>query len=281
MVKLVNRAKMNTVTTGTGTLSLGSAVTSFQTFSASGIVNNDIIHYVIEDGTDWEIGTGTYTSSGTTLSRTLEQSSTGSLLNLSGSAQVFITATAQDIVTTSPLEENCVINGSFAVWQRGTSQTSNGYGSADRWRNNISGGTVTMSRQSFTVGDTLGSNNPTYFLRQAVSGQTLASHQAVVQQKVEGVSSYAGQTITILGWARRSSGSGNMAIEATQNFGTGGSPSASVSGTGQTVTLGGSWATFAVTVSVPSITGKTLGTDGNSFLELNFWTSAGSDFKGT
>jgi len=174
--------------------------------------------------------------------------------------------------------ENRIINGAFDHWQRGTSFTTAVYG-ADRWLNSLSGGAVTMSRQSFTVGDTLGNNSPTFFLRQSTSGQTLASHFALTQQRIEGVRAYAGQTITILGWARRSSGTGNMAIEMLQSFGTGGSPSADVTGTGQTVTLTSSWAAFAVTIAVPSITGKTLGSNGNDYLAANFWTSAGSNFN--
>jgi hypothetical protein len=174
--------------------------------------------------------------------------------------------------------ENRIINGAFDFWQRGTSLTSNAYG-ADRWFNGVSGGTVTMSRQAFTIGDTLGSNSAAVFLRQSVSGQSLASHYAVTQQRIEGVRSYAGQTITVLGWARRSSGAGNMAVEVVQTFGTGGSPSAEVTGIGQPVALTGSWAPFAVTVAVPSVAGKTLGTDGNDRLELLFWTSAGSNWN--
>jgi hypothetical protein len=175
--------------------------------------------------------------------------------------------------------ENRIINGAFDFWQRGTSSTSAGYVAADRWQNLLTGGTVTQSRQAFTLGDTLGSSNPTYFLRQTVSGQSTSSQYAITSQSLEGVRSYAGQTITVLGWARRSSGSGNMAVELFQNFGTGGSPSSTVLVAPQTVTLTSSWAPFAVTVAMPSIAGKTLGTDNNDYSRLSFWTSAGSDFN--
>lgn len=99
MSKLLNRAKMTTATTGTGTITLGSASSGFQTFAAAGALNGDVVRYVIEDGTAWEIGNGTYTTSGTTLSRTLLESSTGSLLNLSGSAVVYSAATSEDFET--------------------------------------------------------------------------------------------------------------------------------------------------------------------------------------
>jgi hypothetical protein len=105
MAKMLNRAKMSVTSTGTGTLTLGSAVLGFQTFANAGVANADTISYAIEDGTNWEIGTGTYTSSGTTLSRTVTRSFDGttygtSPISVTTSAQVFATALAADLVVT-------------------------------------------------------------------------------------------------------------------------------------------------------------------------------------
>lgn len=90
---------MSTATTGTGTITLGSAVDGFQTFAAAGVADTDTVRYAIEDGFAWEIGTGTYTASGTTLTRTvIESSNSDAPINLSGNALVFLTVAGQDIV---------------------------------------------------------------------------------------------------------------------------------------------------------------------------------------
>ena len=99
MVTLVNRAKMTIVSTGTGTLTLGTAVDGFQNFGAAGVADGDMVRYVIEEGTAWEIGTGIYAAAGPSLTRSPSESSAGGArIPLSGAAVVFITATTSDII---------------------------------------------------------------------------------------------------------------------------------------------------------------------------------------
>ena len=175
--------------------------------------------------------------------------------------------------------DNKIINGAFDFWQRGISFNTMGYG-PDRWLGSQSGGTCVYSRQDFPLGTKLGNNNPTYFLRYSVSGHTLANNYAAPFQPIENVSSYAGQTITVLGWARRSSGSGNMTVEMAQIFGTGGTPSSMVTGIGvKPVSLTSSWQPFAATIDVPSVSGKTIGTNNDDWVGLVFWLSAGSTYS--
>jgi hypothetical protein len=111
---LHNRAKMTTATTGTGTITLGSADSGFQTFAASGVVNGEQLFYTIEDGTAWEVGRGTYTATGTTLTRTLISSSTGALLSLGGAAKVFIDAPAEKLqwteIATTPTTSGTTVD---------------------------------------------------------------------------------------------------------------------------------------------------------------------------
>ena len=184
------------------------------------------------------------------------------------------------IVPTSPFSfTNKIINGNFDIWQRGTSQTSSGYGSADRWNNDHSGSSKTASQQAFTLGQTEVPGNPKYYLRHVVTSVSGAGNYCLTQQKIEGVSTLAGKTATLSFWAKADSNK-NIATEFSQDFATGGSPSSSVTGIGVTThSLTTSWQKFTTTVSIPSISGKTLGTNGNDYLHLIIWFDAGSTYN--
>ena len=94
-----DRVQETSTTTGTGTFTLAGAVSGFQSFSAIG--DGNTTYYAIVLGSEWEVGLGTYTSSGTTLSRDtiLESSNSGSAVNFSaGTKNVFVTYPAEEAV---------------------------------------------------------------------------------------------------------------------------------------------------------------------------------------
>lgn len=104
---LLNLVRMTTVTTGTGTVTLGSAVQGFLTVAQAGGVNGATYSYAIEAdyvtvgdelvASSREVGTGVYTSSGTTFSRSvISSTNSDALLNLAGDAQIIITPNAAD-----------------------------------------------------------------------------------------------------------------------------------------------------------------------------------------
>jgi hypothetical protein len=182
--------------------------------------------------------------------------------------------------TTTASTGNVIINGAFEINQRGfTSTTSNGYG-FDRWYEESSNGAVTYSSQAFTPGAApVAGYEAKNFARIVTSGQTLSSAYAILVQKIEDVRTLAGQTATVSFWAKAGSGTPKIAVEIDQQFGTGGSPSPRVSTLAGQVTLSTSWARYSVTVAIPSLSGKTIGTDPNSsFTAPHFWFSSGSNF---
>ena len=87
-----DRVNETSTTTGTGTFTLAGAVTGFQTFAAIGDGNTTYYTIVLQGGSEWEVGLGTYTSSGTTLSRDtiLSSSNSNNAVNFSaGTKNVF------------------------------------------------------------------------------------------------------------------------------------------------------------------------------------------------
>jgi hypothetical protein len=152
-----DRVQETSTTTGTGTITLAGAVSGFQSFSVIG--NANTTYYAIVGGTEWEVGLGTYTLSGTLLSRDtiLESSNGGTAVNFSaGTKNVFVTYPAeesvyQDLTNTAYAPQFAASNGlNLNNGTIGTSYTfPTGYNSVDAGDVTLSGGvTVTVPSTS-------------------------------------------------------------------------------------------------------------------------------------
>jgi hypothetical protein len=172
--------------------------------------------------------------------------------------------------------KNKIINGDFRLNQRAfTSITADGTYGFDRWVLGTAGG-ATYTPQTFTAGAApVAGYEAINFAQVATTGQTNTNTITILIQKIEDVRTFAGQTATISFYAKATSGTPKIAVEMQQNFGSGGS--ATVNTYAGQITMTTSFARYSVTVAIPSVSGKTIGT--SSFLGVNLWTSAGSDFN--
>jgi len=190
-----------------------------------------------------------------------------------------LTKVRQGITALPFSNRNKIINGNFDIWQRGTSQTANGYGSADRWMCYSVGTTQAVSRQPFAMGQAEVPGNPTYYMRTVVTSVAGPGNLASIQHHIEGVRTLAGMKATLSFWAKANA-SKPMAVSFKQSFGNGGTPSSPVNPIGpEKITLNTTWQKYIITVDLPSIADKTLGTDGMDLLQISFWFDAGSNFN--
>ena len=171
--------------------------------------------------------------------------------------------------------KNKIINGDFGVWQRGTSFTNTSAVPAN-WADRFTGyatfsaGSFVVSQQTFTPGTApVAGYESTYYLRQTFPSSGTISY-AELGQKIEDVRIFAGQTVTLSFWAKANSAISPFIFVLTQNFGSGGS--ANVSSGSYTPTFSTSWARYSVTITLPSVAGKTIGV--NSFLYAQYYTGA-------
>jgi len=169
--------------------------------------------------------------------------------------------------------KNKIINGDMNIWQRGTSITvpiaNNIYSGTDRFcfsRNGTSS-VITCSRQAFTPGTApVAGYESNYFMRlnQTVAGSGMTYNET--QYKIEDVTTFAGQTVTFSFWAKADSPRTVPQVVLIQNFGSGGSSQVNTNiMTSLSITT--SWQRFTGTITLPSISGKTIGT--SSFLEID------------
>lgn len=173
---------------------------------------------------------------------------------------------------------NRVINGEFDIWQRGAGPfTGNGATTADLWRLLVVGSTHSVTRQAFALGNTIPGYEPEFYLRSTVTSVAGAGNRADLVQRCEDVRTFAGQQVTLSFWAKADAAK-NIAVELTQVFGTGGSPSTFTSTPGGLVALSTSWQRHSIAVALPSIAGKTIGTGADDYIGIGFWFDAGSTY---
>jgi hypothetical protein len=157
--------------------------------------------------------------------------------------------------------KNKIINGNFGIWQRGTSFTTSGAYTADRFIA-TSDATFTVSQQTFTAGTApvAGYENQ-YFLQFA---KNAGGSYLQLATRLEDVRLFAGQTVTLSAWMRVTSGTASVEPLAQQDFGSGGSGQVNTFATPQTINT--TWTRYSFTIAVPSVSGKTIGT--SSFLQV-------------
>ena len=176
---------------------------------------------------------------------------------------------ARDLVSAG--RRNIIINGNFDIWQRGTSTTgalSNAYGSADRWMfHTRSLTTRNISRQAFTDGQTDVPGNPLYYLRFETSNNS-GSFGAYMMQRIEDVRVGAGEDVTVSFYAKTNSGGGTFQAAFSQQFGSGGS--AATDNVAGSFTPTSSWKKYYFTINLPSISGKTIGTNNYLRFDIRF-----------
>lgn len=165
--------------------------------------------------------------------------------------------------------KNKIINGAFNVWQRGTSFTDpNGSYTVDRWRYLFNGtGSRVVSQQSFTAGTAPVSGYESQFFARV--NQTSAGTGGtfnVFDNVIEDVRTLAGQAVTLSFWAKAAATT-SVTFSLNQNFGSGGSTEVNSIGS-TTFSITTSWTRYTISTTMPSISGKTIGTGSSIFVRV-------------
>lgn len=174
---------------------------------------------------------------------------------------------------------NLFRNYLLRVQQRGAGAfTTNGY-TADQWELALAG-SDTDSVTVLTLADAdrtaIGDDSALFALQDVVAGSATASSFSTIGQPIEHVRRLANTTVTVSFWAKASAPL-NIGVSLQQNFGSGGSPSATVLIAAQTIAATTTWTRYSLTFAVPSVAGKTLGSTLNtSYTEVLFAFSSGA-----
>jgi hypothetical protein len=145
---------------------------------------------------------------------------------------------------------NIIINGAMQVWQRGTSSSSAGYGSADRWSLNLSGGTATASQQSFAIEQEDIPFNPQYYLNLNV---TTGNDNCGLHYKHEGTHEFDNKTLTLSFYAK-SSNARQLTVQF-QTVANGATEIVNHTVTSSTFTPTSSWQRYTFTITAADMSG--------------------------
>jgi hypothetical protein len=184
-------------------------------------------------------------------------------------------ATKQDVAATqNNVGRNLIHNSLFNVAQRGGGpwNTAGAY-TADRWVMFVGGGDA-LSIGLYTSSGLSGDEGVQKFIGINVTGSASAGSYSNFAQRIEDVTRLGNKTVTVSFGANCGAGAPKLGVAVSQLFGSGGSPSPSVDTPVQTVTLSPTAARYSLTFNIPSIAGKTLGTNGDHCTQLSFILSS-------
>lgn len=266
----------------------GSAPTGRRTWAAGFVTSQPFVFYVLDDSLqqEWGVGTLTIGSPSTIIRPTVvlgNSAGTTARLNFATAPRCYSGLPSAAAIGTIASRDprNLLHNGLDTVQQRGAGPWTVASIASDRWgvTTGTAGGTRSVTIATLADADrtAIGDEDATYATQYVFSGGAAAGDLDQLYQNTENVRRTAGKSVTVSFWAKAASGTPKIGINLQQFFGTGGSPSATVWNTAQTVTLSTTWTRYALTFAIPTIVGKTLGTTaGTSIFGLALFLSSGS-----
>ena len=243
----------NLTVTGTSTLSGGLTITGNETASSfipsSAVVPTNGLYLPNTNS----VGLATNSTAALTIDSSQNTTSAGTV-----------------VMSSAYTMRNKMINGAMGISQRGSSfsNPANLSLTLDRWKfwGDGSGGTLTISQTALSAGELPPFS---YYMRVNQSAGATARTYFRINQAIEGLEQFSAQTITVSFYAKCASGTVASSLRCDRYFGTGGSPSAADNmsfSSGGTPTITTTWTRFTAISTVTSISGKTLGTNNDSYL---------------
>ena len=174
-----------------------------------------------------------------------------------------------------PVVENEFENGELTLWERGSSQTSSGWLSADRLRTIVSQSSYTLTKKFFGVNQSIIPDPVLHYAEFVFTSSPSNNNYVITEFHHHDIRRYAGRKVCVVFWADVDS-TLDMSLEGSQVFGSGGS--SAISGIGKKrFTLTPGMKKYTHIIDFPEITDKTIGT--YHYTRFMFWMDAGTDYS--